>query len=145
MARGPYNAPQAVAEDAVRRTAIDLCERGGVWRYDYHFVMQMNVPDYPLRVPADSRVVAVEWVRINGITYQPAPGADCACQCGTMNILVPNTKTIVISPANTIPCDTPVFTKLWLAPMQEACDLPDFMWQEWSDVSNLRLSPCGRL
>lgn len=133
-ARGPYTAPQAVIEDAVRRTAIDLCTRAGVWRYDYRFVMQTNVVDYPLLVPEGTRVIAVEWVRINGITYQPAPGADCACQCGTMNIAVPNDRTIIVSPANTIPCDTHVFVKLWLAPKQDVCDLPDFMWEQWSDA-----------
>lgn len=133
IARGPYGAPQNVAEDAVRRTAIDLCERAGVWQFEFGWMLQQGVPDYPILTPEFTRVVMVEWVRIDTTTYRPQRSA-LVCQCGGFNISVPNPKTILVSPAPYVPCDTHAAAKLWLAPMLEACVLPEVLWQEYSDV-----------
>lgn len=133
LARGPYGAPQNVAEDAVRRTAIDLCERAGVWRFEFGWELQQGVPDYPIYTPEFTRVVAVEWVEFNKQKYRPTRQA-LVCACGGFTVSVPNPKTIMISPAPYAPCETHVAAKMWLAPMQEACVLPDVLWQEYSDV-----------
>lgn len=133
-ARGPYNAPQNIAEDAVRRTAIDLCEQAGVWMFKYSFFQQDGVADYPIYIPAFSRVVCMDWVQIGSQRYQPYPNS-VRCGCGNFTITMPDPKTIVISPAPWPACNiVEVTVSLWLTPMQEACELPEILWQEWSDV-----------
>lgn len=134
LAKGPYTAPSNVAEDAVRRVAIDLCERGGVWQYETEFLLQVGVPDYPLMVPELTRVVCVDYVWMNKRKYQTSRQA-AYCDCGGTRVTIPNAKTIWFHP---IPypacCDEPVRINIWLAPLQEACVLPDNLWQEYSDV-----------
>jgi len=134
LSRGPYNAPPNVAEDAVRRTAIDLCEQAGVWTFDFSFFQQDGVPDYPIIVPRDTRVVCMNWVRIGCTVYQPFPNTN-NCMCGAAGISMPNPKTIVIAPVPYPACNlVEVTVNLWLAPLQEACELPEILWQEYSDT-----------
>lgn len=133
LARGPYGAPQNVAEDAVRRTAIDLCERAGVWQFDFEFQMQQGVPDYPLYVPESTRVVCVDWVKIGTQKYRASPHS-LSCECGAVGVSVPNSKTVLVSPTPYVPCETYATVHMWLTPMLDACVLPDFLWQEYSDV-----------
>ena len=133
-ALGPYNAPQNVAENAVLRTAIDLCEQAGVWTFEYTFPQQDGVPDYPLFVPEFTRIVCMNWVKMGGQTYYPAPGND-RCQCGAFNISMPNAKTIVLRPTPWPACElVQVTVQLWLTPTLEACELPEILWQEYSDT-----------
>lgn len=134
LSRGAYTAPQNVAEDAVRRTAIDLCEQAGVWAYEYTFEQQDGVPDYPLYVPEFTRIVCMNWVRMGGNTYYPSPNSS-RCQCGAFEITMPNPKTIKLSPTPWPACElVHVTVQLWLTPLQEACELPDILWQEYSDT-----------
>jgi hypothetical protein len=132
-ARGPYHAPQNVAEDAVRRTAIDLCEQAGVWTYDFSFDQQAGVRDYPLIVPEFTRVVCMNWVQIGAQKYEPHPNTN-RCRCGSFEIWMPNAKTIFFSPVPYPACQVQVTVNLWLAPTQEACELPEILWQEYSDT-----------
>jgi hypothetical protein len=88
----------------------------------------------PLFVPADTRVVCMNWVRFGSQTYYPAPGHD-RCQCGAFNISMPNAKTIVLRPTPWPACErVQVTVQLWLTPTQEACELPEILWQEFSDT-----------
>jgi hypothetical protein len=48
---------------------------------------------------------------------------------------MPDNETILLLPIPYPGCNpVEVTVRLWLAPLQEACDLPDLLWQEWSDV-----------
>jgi hypothetical protein len=132
-ARGPYGAPDNVVEDAVRRTAIDLCEQAGVWTYDFTFMQQAGVSDYPLYIPEFTRVVCMDLVTIGKQTFQPFPGQR-RCRCGGYDIWMPNPTTIEFTPVPYPACEVDVTVKLWLAPMQEACELPEILWQEYSDT-----------
>lgn len=133
LALGPYGAPQAVAENAVRRTAIDLCEQAGVWTFDFTFIQQVNVPDYPLLIPPDTRVVCMDWVKIGSHTYYPYPNTS-RCRCGAFEISMPNAKTILLQPTPWPDCELVYVTvRLWLTPTQEACELPEILWQEYSE------------
>lgn len=133
LAKGPYNAPQNVAEEAVRQTAIDLCERGGVWLHEAEFTLQMGVPDYPIDIPELTRLVCVTWVQVGPTTYRAQPGSR-SCRCGGYIVTIPHRDTILFHPTPYPVC--PVWIKLeaWITPLQEACDLPDHLWQEYSDV-----------
>jgi len=132
-ARGPYTAAQNVAEDAVLRTAIDLCERAGVWQYKYQFTTQYNVPDYPIYTPENSRVVCLTHVQIGSRKFKPSV-ASLVCSCGSWGVSVPDNKTVMIHPAPMSPDGEYVELSLWLAPLLEACVLPDVLWQEYSDT-----------
>ena len=133
LIRGPYTAPQNVVEDAIRRTAIDLCEQAGGWTFEYTFEQQYGVPDYPLIIPEATRVVCMNWVRIGTNTYYPGPTRN-RCKGGSFDISMPNAKTLVLLPVPYPVCDLAhVTVELWLAPMQEACELPEVLWQEFSE------------
>lgn len=132
-ARGPYTAAQNVAEDAVLRTAIDLCERGGAWQFEYAFDTQCNVPDYPIYTPENTRVVCIAQVQIGSRKFKPSIGS-LMCPCGSWGVSIPNNKTVLIQPAPTAPYGEHVILTLWLAPKLEACELPDVLWQEYSDT-----------
>lgn len=132
-ARGPYSAAQNVAEDAVLRTAIDLCERGGVWQFKYAFATQCNVSDYPIYTPEHTRVVCLSQVQIGTRKFRPSL-ASLVCTCGSWGVSIPNPKTVLLEPAPTAPDGEHVELTLWLAPMLDACELPDLLWQEYSDT-----------
>lgn len=133
LAKGPYSAPQNAAEEAVVQTTIDLCERAGVWREEFEFQLQQAVPDYPLDVPENTRLVCVEWIEIGKRKYKAVP-ASLMCRCGGSSISIPDNKTVWIQPTPYPACPEYVKMQLWLAPLQESCDLPDHLWQEYSDV-----------
>lgn len=133
LVRGPYQAGSAVAEDAVRRTIIDLCERGGIWQYEQEFELQYGVADYPLLAPENTRVVCVGWVDIQGRKFQATQGTY-TCGCGFFSVTVPNAKTVLFQPAPYPTCPSSVKVNLWLAPLQECCAFPDIFYQEYSDT-----------
>ena len=133
LAKGPYTAPSNIAEDAVRRTAIDLCERGGIWQHEFEVMLQVGVPDYPIFTPDLTRVVCVDWVLLNQQKYR-TQRASLVCQCGNFGISIPNNKTILFTPTPYPACNEVATINLWLAPLQECCDLPDKLWQEYSDT-----------
>jgi hypothetical protein len=131
--KGPYTAGQANAEDAVRQSIIDLCERGGVWTHDLAFALQENVSDYPLDAPEQTRLVAIDTVDINGRAFKPLPGM-MYCRCGGWHISVPDAKTIYISPTPYTACDEWITIHGWLAPTMELCEFPDFFYQEYGET-----------
>lgn len=134
LVKGAYNAPQNSAEQAVRDTAIDFCERSGVWQFEFSFYLQQGVPDYPIFTPEFTRVFAINWVQIGNNQKRRPQRESLRCTCGTFDITVPNPKTVMIAPAPYVPCETLVAMQLWLAPLQEACELPDMLYQEYSDT-----------
>lgn len=133
LAKGPYTAGQAVAEEAIRQTAIDLCERAGVWQFEAEFTLQIGVPDYPIDVPADTRLVCISQVEIDKRKYTPTQ-ASLVCACGGWHISVPDNQTLWISPTPYPACETWVKATFWLAPLDEACELPELLFQEYSDT-----------
>lgn len=131
--RGPYTAPDNVAEDAIRRTIIDLCERAGVWQYAQEFELQYGVADYPLLAPDQTRVVCVTWVDVQGRKYIAQP-ASYTCGCGPFSVTVPNAKTILLAPAPYPTCPSWCVVAMWLAPLQSCCEFPDILYEEYSDT-----------
>jgi hypothetical protein len=132
LAKGPYTAGQANAEEAVRQSIIDLSERGGVWNHQVAFALQEGVPDYPMDVPEHTRVVAVDTVQLGGVTYR-AQGM-LHCRCGGWHVSVPDEKTLYISPTPYPACDEWIQVNAWLAPLMELCDFPDFFYQEYGET-----------
>jgi hypothetical protein len=133
--KGAYGADQASAEQAVRDTAIDFCERTGVWQFEFEFFLQQGVSDYPIFTPEFTRVLCVDWVQIDNDRKRRAEReSPLCCQCGTWNITIPNNRTVMITPAPYVPCQSVVRMRIWLVPMQEACELPNFLYQEYSDT-----------
>jgi hypothetical protein len=131
--RGPYAAAQNDAENAVRRCFVELCERAPVWVYEQEFDLQYNVPDYPILPPDDTRLVAVQWVMYNGRKHLPGLSRN-ACACGPFMISVPDVHTVVISPPPYPACPTTVTISLWLAPLLSVCDIPNDIYEEYSDT-----------
>jgi hypothetical protein len=132
-AKGAYSAPQNVAEEAVIQTVVDLCERAGVWRHTYAFTLQLGVADYPIDVPDGTRLVCVDTVRINNTTYRAQPHS-LMCRCGGWGVSIPNRDTVLIQPTPYPVCDVHVELLAWLAPVLENCEIPDALWQEYSDT-----------
>lgn len=130
--KGPYTAGQANAEDAVRQSIIDLCERAGVWTHAVGFTLQENVSDYPVDAPELTRLVCIEYVEIRGNKYRTANGLYC--RCGGWHVSVPDEKTIFISPTPYPACDEWVQLYGWLAPLMELCDFPEFLYQEYGET-----------
>ena len=133
LVRGPYQAGNAVAEDAIRRTIIDLCERGGVWQYEQEFELQYGVADYPLLAPEQTRVVCVSWVDVQGRKFI-ATQNSWTCACGPFSVSVPNAKTLMIVPAPYPTCPSWCKVSMWLAPLQSCCEFPDILYEEYSDT-----------
>lgn len=133
LALGPYSAPQAAAELAVSRTAIDLCTRAAVWTYNAQFSLQDQVSDYPLITPDYSRLISVRWVDVFSRRYKPGL-SFLHCQCGSFFISVPNPRTLVISPPPAVYCDTPLTVQFHLAPTTDADQLPDVLWDEYIET-----------
>lgn len=133
-AKGAYNAPQNIVEEAVRQTAIDLCERAGTWIHEAEFTLQLGVPDYPLDLPELTRLVCVTAVEIGGVKHYAAPGSRM-CRCGGYGIVtIPYPDTIMFQPVPYPQCETWVKLAAWVTPLQEVCDLPDHLWQEYADA-----------
>ncbi len=132
-AKGPYGAPQNVAEENVLQTTIDLCERAGTWRHIFEFQLQVAVPDYPLDVPEGARLVCVDWVEIDKTKFKATPDT-LMCRCGGYGVSIPDNKTVWFQPTPYPACPVYVRMELWLAPLQASCDLPDSLYEEYSDV-----------
>lgn len=131
--KGPYGAGQNNAEEAVRQTAIDFCERTGVWKHEAEFTLQIGVPDYPIDVPADTRLVCIDTVEIGPQKYRTQRNS-LICRCGGWSVSVPDDKTVWISPTPFPVCETWVKLHLWCAPLMECCEFPDNLWQEYSET-----------
>lgn len=131
--KGPFGAAQADAEFSVRQTLIDLCERAGVWTDVAQFTLQVGVPDYPIDVPADTRLVCIDTVKIGETTYRTSQ-SSLMCRCGGWNISVPDNKTVWIAPTPYPGCETWVELRMWLAPLLECCEFPDLLYQEYGET-----------
>src|SRR6476620_9897116 len=95
--KGPYTAGQANAEDAVRQSVIELCERAGVWTHEIGFALQENVADYPLDLPENTRLVCIDRAEIAGRVFRPSAN-PLFCRCGGWSVSVPDEKTVYIQP-----------------------------------------------
>jgi len=60
--RGLVGVPPAIAEEAVRQAAIDLCDRGAVWEFRLTLQTQPRVHQYPLLIPEASNVTGIKSV-----------------------------------------------------------------------------------
>jgi hypothetical protein len=131
--KGPYGAAQADAELSVRQTVIDLCERAGVWKQISEFTLQGGVPDYPIDVPALTRLVAIDMVELDNTKYKLSL-ASRVCTCGGWNISVPDDITVLFHPMPYPACEVWVRLHLWLAPLLDCCEFPDLLYEEHSET-----------
>lgn len=105
-----------------------------MWVHDFMFYTQDNVADYPVDTPKSTRVVCMTQVRVGATTYYPAPNTNL-CGCGPYSVSMPNLTTVVLAPVPWPGCEEVAATvSLWLAPLQDICELPDSLWEEYSDT-----------
>lgn len=147
-AKGIVGVPPEIAVDALRKVAIDFCTQSTIWEYHDGFDVQYNVADYPVYVPEGSRLASMKWVAVNGYLLIPNTTGYRPARTG-MRSLDPNSYYasgqgytftmdgrdlfwITPVPADTACCDHVTFCAA-LKPTQDACELPDMLYQDWLD------------
>jgi hypothetical protein len=132
--RGLVGVPPAIAEDAIRQAAIDLCDRGGTWEFKLTLQTQPRVHEYPLLIPELSNVVGIKSVTINGSAYTPDLWGSRMCGCGGRAFALRGLRAISVYPVPDE--DDPAYAdiELWLKPSQDACEVPNFLYDEWVDA-----------
>lgn len=132
-----------IAMDALRKTAIDFSTQTTVWEYTSQFFGQANVRDYPIEVLPGTRVASVAWVKVDGGQLKPAissggrstwrSGRDPNTFGGGYSTFAVDGKEWVIIPT---PQDSTSVIEICVAlkPTQDACELPDFLYEDWNDA-----------
>ena len=131
--KGPFGAAQADAEESVRQAFVELCERAGVWREEFEFLMQDGVPDYPIDVPEHTRLICISEADIGGTRYRASINS-LMCRCGGWFVSVPDNKTVWIQPTPYPACETWTKLTVWVAPLPECCEFPDLLYAEYGET-----------
>lgn len=131
--RGLTGVPPALAEEAVRQAAIDLCDRGAVWEFRLTLQTQPRVHRYPLLIPEAANVVGIKTVTINDETYWPDLVGARMCGCGGRSFVLYGLRAIHVYPVPDEDDLAYADIELWLKPKNDACELPDLLYEEWAD------------
>lgn len=143
-ARGIVGCPPEIALDALRKTAIDFCNQSSIWTFHGQFLSQTNVKDYPIDVPEDARLASMEWVAVDGYPIKANPQIVPTPFMSAMN---PNSfymtwgagfsmegrDFVWLSPTPQTN-DKHITFSAALKPTQQACQLPDWLYQDWLDA-----------
>lgn len=134
-ARGLIGVPPEIALDAVRKTAIDFCQQTSIWEYEAGFKTQYNVRDYPIRVPDGTRLASMKWVEFNGNRLTPRTGTNQTfCGYG-YSFVMQGKDTLWVSPTPVdTTCSDYVAYGAALKPSQNACEIPDFLIEDYNDA-----------
>ena len=132
--RGLTGVPPAIAEEAIRQAAIDLCDRAGVWPFSLVLQTQPRVHEYPLLIPEAANVAGIKCVTVHGRAYAPDLYGCRVCGCGESMFSLYGLRAIRIHPVPDDECPGYANIELWLKPTQDACELPDALYQEWGDA-----------
>lgn len=132
--RGLTGVPVAIAEEAIRQAAIDLCDRGAVWDFRLTLQTQPRVHRYPLLIPEASDVVGIKSVTLNDGVYFPDLAGARTCGCGGRSFALYGLRAIDIYPVPDE--DDPAYAdiELWLKPTTDTCELPNLLYSEWADA-----------
>jgi hypothetical protein len=148
-AKGLVGVPPEIAEDAIRKTAIDFCTQTTIWEYENGFKTQYNVADYPIYTPEGSRLASMKWVAVDGVQLNSSITAGRPMFLGTRS-LNPNSfigqgrgftftmdgrNVLWISPP---PMDSQCCQYVTycaaLKPTQDACEIPEILYEDWNDA-----------
>lgn len=136
-AKGIVGVPPTIAEDAIRKTAIDFCNQTSIWEYEGGFKTQYNVSDYPITTPDGTRLSTMRWVEFNGTRLTPKTGSSNTFYCRgcgyTFVMEGKDTLWITPTPVDTT-CNDYVAFGAALKPSQDACEIPDFLYEDWNDA-----------
>lgn len=132
--RGLTGVPPAIAEEAIRQSAIDLCDRGGAWEFRLTLQTQPRVHEYPLLIPELSNVVGIKSVTMCDETYAPDVWGGRMCGCGSRSFSLRGLRAIRVHPVPDE--DDPAYAQieLWLKPTNDACEVPNALYDEWADA-----------
>jgi hypothetical protein len=127
--RGLVGVPPEIALFHLRKAFINLCERSHVWIEDITFDIQQNVSDYPLDLPPETEAIALN--ADSNYTPYVSQASRSWSVLNTTPRLVGNTVWMQ-APVEDVQNGATV--KVTLKPTQEACDIPERLYQDWSDV-----------
>lgn len=143
-AKGLLGVPPEIVADAVRKTAIDFCQQSTIWEYTDHFMSQTNVQDYPLDIPFDARVASMRWVTVGGTSLSANAPAPMPVLWGSNNpasingrygytFAMEGREFVWVNPAPQ-DCTTTIEFCCALKPKQSACQIPDFLMEDYNDT-----------
>jgi len=132
--RGLIGVPPALAEGAIRQSAIDLCDRAGCWPFTLVVQTQPRVHDYPLLIPEQSNPVGIKSVSVGSQSYYPDIYGARLCGCGGSAFALHGMRAIHIRPVPDEEDPAYATVELWLKPTQDACELPTVLYEEFVDA-----------
>lgn len=149
-AKGLVGVPPEIAEDAMRKTAIDFCTQSTIWEFEDGFDTQVNVADYPIFVPEGARLASMKWVAVDGTILRPNttgyrpiqgwsrtlnPDSFYSWQGNGFTFTMQERDAFWITPVpmNDCCCQQVTFCAA-LKPTQEACELPFILTEDWRDA-----------
>ncbi len=143
-AKGLVGVNPEIAVDALRKTAIDFTVQSGVWEYYGQFTSQENVADYPIDVPADSRVASMRWLSIDGqmvganprvqnVPWLQSRNPDSFFSTYGFGFTMEGREFVWLSPTPETSTSLIKFCAA-LKPTQTACTLPNILYEDWNDA-----------
>lgn len=132
--RGLIGVPPALAEEAIRQAAIDLCDRAGTWTFELTLQTQPGVHEYPLLIPQAANAVGIRSVTVQGQQHWPNVMGIRQCGCMGRSFMLRGLRAIYLSPIPNDPDPAYATIELWLKPTQDACEVPNDLYDEWQDV-----------
>lgn len=130
-AKGLVNVPPEIGVFQLRKALIEFCERSHVWQHTLSIDAQEGVSDYPIEVPAGARFIAVSEIEVNGCRMR-ADGRDFRIACACRGLRVED-ETLWVTSQNQDE-EQAILVRVAVKPTQEACEFPEFLYQDWSDV-----------
>jgi hypothetical protein len=130
-ARGLVSVPPEIGVFHLRKATIELCERSHIWRHTVTLDAQEGVGDYPIEVPAGTRLVAISQIRIGGCCLSVNRQGFCSgCACHGFRI---DGDRIIIPPHNQDE-EQAIMIQTAIKPLQDACDLDDDLYEDWAET-----------
>lgn len=132
--RGLVGVPAAIAEEAIRQAAIDLCDRGAVWEFRFTLQTQPRVHRYPLLIPEAASVVGIKSITLCDEVYVPDIVGARMCGCGGRSFTLYGLRAIHVYPVPDEEDPAYADIEIWLKPTIDACELPNLLYEEWADA-----------
>lgn len=132
--------PEQLIESAVRSAAINLCEKGCIWRVQQRVAsLPGNLREVSLTLPDGARLAMMLSVRLGSHPLAPISRAqldqshaDWEQMSGTPTVYCSQTNsTVRLVPQTSAPVDTPLIMRYAVAPLISSTSMPDEIAERW--------------
>jgi hypothetical protein len=128
--------PDSYIEQALKWSAIRLCERSGLFKEELFLDSQASVGDYPLEAALNDcwRPHVIYTLCVNGSDYAPQASDLCCNQSCHRVYFLHDPLVVNIRPVPIKDEVDGIRIVMSVKPHVDSCNIPDMLYDDWSDV-----------